>query len=773
MFSIGLRGRFGSYNHHELALARQKQDFGKILTRIRTTRSDEASSRLLSADQSQDHGSTSQTALESRQAGIPLSRLDSSGSPSRQDTSSSADLSGIDRTRKLVKLILDSDDIKRNLVASEFLELTEAEFQDVLDAAAIILHRRTTWNNLTFSCHFTKFICLASLLGLPLLYFSMGSVMNMISPDEYDGPDEKPEMPALRWSLSSIGTIASILLPMIILQNRGYNHIYDTLESRGQKIRKLRNQFQEFCASIRESGLRRIRCTDTPCSISKESITRFFTYAGLAGSFVVGTGIVGIAPYIDAINCANGTTYVSNLVSLIHRGDSLSQQAQDVIWWVHFSGAYICNITVPLVFMANVFSGLKQDVMELFGGARYRNERVQDTVHSLRTLLARLKRHADFEQFVDDLMCQKYIDSPEFMLMDYASKMELDADRLEMSGLTRDVLDRHGLERTDLAVFCSDAEQVMAALPDRTIQPAEALKLINDLRFDVSFRNRVLNGLKFEDATYSDGWVRFVGGARTLARLGLGWLAMNSLSGAFSSRTIVQHYKNEAGIANNAVLTCALFANKTIPPFSSIKFHAGTASAAAQGIALGNAAMNTLDTGWIMLMMGYSCITAGTRILPELIATTAGGKICEFLSVQQSPKVFFSAALGTLGTMMYVYGISQSCQNNNEVIMLRECPHLSDIPDSPITCEYRGSCYTYMAYIAAALPLPLISDWNFFMTRTGLLRSPVANRNANSDTAREVQSRQEEEDVEQQQETALLTVAAMDQQAGSSATGTY
>ena len=105
--------------------------------------------------------------------------------------------------------------------------------------------------------------------------------------------------------------------------------------------------------------------------------------------------------------------------------------------------------------------------------------------------------------------------------------------------------------------------------------------------------------------------------------------------------------------------------------------------------------------------------------------------------------------------------------------MLRECPHLSDIPDSPITDEYRGSCRTYATFIAAVLPLPLISDWNFFMTRTGLLRSPVANRNANSDTAREVQSRQEEEDVEQQQETALLTVAAMDQQAGSSATGTY
>ena len=176
-----------------------------------------------------------------------------------------------------------------------------------------------------------------------------------------------------------------------------------------------------------------------------------------------------------------------------------------------------------------------------------------------------------------------------------------------------------------------------------------------------------------------------------------------------------------------------------------------------------------------MLMMGYSCITAGTRILPELIATTAGGKICEFLFVQQNPEVFFSAALGTLGTLMYVYGISQSCQHNNEVIMLRECPHLSDIPYSPITCEYRGSCHTHMAYIAATLPLPLISDWDYILTRARLSGRSVlcslANRNANSDTEREVQSRQEDEDVEQQQETALLTVATMDQQAGSSANG--
>ena len=80
-----------------------------------------------------------------------------------------------------------------------------------------------------------------------------------------------------------------------------------------------------------------------------------------------------------------------------------------------------------------------------------------------------------------------------------------------------------------------------------------------------------------------------------------------------------------------------------------------------------------------------------------------------------------------------------------------------------------------MAYIAATLPLPLISDWDYILTRARLSGRSVlcslANRNANSDTEREVQSRQEDEDVEQQQETALLTVATMDQQAGSSANG--
>ena len=773
MFSIGIRGRFGSYDHHELALARQKQDFGNILTRIRTTSPNEASIRLLSADQSQDHGSTSQTALESRQAGIPLSRLDSSGSLSRQDTPSSDDLSGIDKTRKLVKLILDSDDIKRNLVASEFLTLTDAQFQDILDEAAAILRDKKTLYDRVLTSYSTRNVCFVMFLLFPI-YFSVGYMIDIIDADERDGLNKDPEMFAPQRFFSSFWAVTGIICSIGMIHLSSYNHVHDTLVSRGQKIRELRNQFQEFCASIRESGLRRICCTDTLCSISKESITRFFTYAGLAGAVVVGTGIIGIAPYRDAMNCADSVTYLSSRALLKLNGDSISQQTQDVIWWTHFAGAYVCNIIVPLVFMTRVFSGLKQDVMEFFGGARYRNEHVQDTVHNLRALLARLSQDNDLEQFTENLMHQKYIGSPELMLMDYASKMELDADTLEMKGVTQDVLGQHGLERTDLAVFCSEAEQVIAALPDRTIHPAEALEWINDLRFDVSFRNRVLNGLKFEDATYSDGWVRFVGGARTLARLGLGWLAMNSLSGTFSSRRIVQHYRNEAGIAKNATLTCALFANKTIPPFDAVRFHAGTASAAAQGIALANAAINTLDTGWIMLMMGYSGITAGTRILPKLKATTAGGKICEFLSVQQSPKAVFSAALATFGTIVYVHGISRFCQNNNEVIMLRECPHLSDMPESPIACEYRESCYTHMACIAATLPLPLISDWNYILTRAELLchsiRCSIVNRNANSNTGRELQSRQE--DAEQQQETALLTIATMDQQADFSATGT-
>ena len=158
MFSIGIRGRFGNYDHRELSLARQRPDFGNILTRIRTTSPDETSNHLLSAEQSPDHGSTSHTALKSRQTGIPLSRLDSSGSPSRQGTSPSADLSGIDKTRKLVKLILDSDDIKRNLVASEFLELTEAEFQDILDEAAAILRDKTTLSDQASTTHLIKMI---------------------------------------------------------------------------------------------------------------------------------------------------------------------------------------------------------------------------------------------------------------------------------------------------------------------------------------------------------------------------------------------------------------------------------------------------------------------------------------------------------------------------------------------------------------------------------------------------------------------------------------
>ena len=412
--------------------------------------------------------------------------------------------------------------------------------------------------------------------------------------------------------------------------------------------------------------------------------------------------------------------------------------------------------------MANIFSGLKQDVVELFGGARYRNERVQDIVHNLRALFARLLQDDNFERFAEDLIHQKYIGSPECMLMDYVSKIELDANALEVGGVTRDILDQHGLERTCLAVFCSEAKQIMDALPDREIDPAEALELINDLRFDVSFRNKVLSELKFEDARYHDRWVRFTGGARTLARLGLGWLAMNTFSGTFSSSMIVRHYRHEAGIAGNAALSCELFANKTITPFNSVRFHMGTASSAVHGIALGNAAMNTLDAGWIMFMMGYSSITTGTRILPGLSATTAGGKICGFLG--KASRLLPALVPSTIGTALYVHGISLSCQNSNDVVTLMECPHLLDMPDSPFIHRYRGSCYMHMVYMASVLPLPLINDWNYILKQAGssLFRA-ATNEDANSNTEREIQSRQES--VELQREAAPLTVATTDQEA--------
>ena len=235
---------------------------------------------------------------------------------------------------------------------------------------------------------------------------------------ELNGESEvSTEQQTLAIICATVGALVSIGMMNV----SGHIHARDALASGSRKIRELRNQFQEFCASIRESGSRRVCCTDTPCSISKESITRFFTYAGLAGAVVVGTGLIGIAPYRDAMNCADSVTYLSSRALLKLNGDSISQQTQDVIWWTHFAGAYVCNIIVPLVFMTRVFSGLKQDVMEFFGGARYRNEHVQDTVHNLRALLARLSQDNDLEQFTENLMHQKYIGSPELMLMDYAS----------------------------------------------------------------------------------------------------------------------------------------------------------------------------------------------------------------------------------------------------------------------------------------------------------------------------------------------------------------
>ena len=715
MFSIGLRGRFGSYDHRELALARQKQDFGNILTRIRTTSPDEASINLLSAGQSQDHGSTSQTALESRQAGIPLVRLDSSGAPSRQDAPSSADLSGIDKTRQLVKLILDSDYIKRNLVASEFLTLTEVEFQDVLNEAAAILRDKKISRDKA-SANYSK--CNYLLMGVALLAITYLSMFHVIDDrncwwDRLNWETERSVADRLFMFFQIIGIT---LFSISTMHFNGYAHARDALASRGREIRELRNQFQEFCASIRESGLRRVCCTDTLCSISKESITRFFTYAGLAGAFVVGTGIVGIAPYLDA---SNGADEAVRLWSGNHgpANDSMSQQGSDVLWWAHFSSIYLCNLGVPLVFMASIFSGLKQDITEAFCGARYRNERVQDTVHNLRALLTRLFQDDDMEKFAEDLMHQKYIGSPELMLMDYASKMELNADQLEMNGVTQDVLGQHGLERTDLDVFCSEAKQVMDALPDRTIHPAEALKLINDLRFDGSFRNKVLNGLKFEDATYNDVWVRFVGGARALTRLGLGWLTMSSLTETFSSNMTVRYYRNEAGIAVNTPLTCELFANKTIPPFDTTRFYVGTASAAAQGVALSNAVMTTLDTGWIMLTVGCSLVAARARILPRLKATTACGKIRELVFMRPNAEIFVSALTSFAVTGAYVHSWSY-CQNTSNAIILKECPHLS-IPTPPTIDELRGfrSSIPAVACMAFALPLPLIDDWTCILRK--------------------------------------------------------
>ena len=671
MFSIGTRGRFGNYNHHGLALARQKQDFGNILTRVRAARSDETSSHLSVADELQDHDGTSQTALKSRQVGIPLSRLDSSESLSRQDIPSFADLSEIDRTRELVKLILDTDYIKRNLVASEFLMLTETEFQGILDDAAAILRDQETLYNRAIGIYSTTFLCAATIGLLPILFSTLYMFDALGAHCEHGTRDEETEQPAL---LPLIGTVAGVLGSIGVMQLGGYLNSPAALRRSGEKIRELRNQFREFCASIRESGLRRVCCTDTPCSISKESITRFFTYAGLAGAFVVGAGVIGASPCLEALNNSDGTVRVNDRISLTLSGNCLLQPVQLGVRWASFLGTYVCNLGIPLIFMTSIFSGLKQDVMELFCGARYRNERVQNTAHNLRALLARLLQDHNTRKFVEDLMNQKYTGSPELMLMDYVSKMELDADALEMSGVTQDILDNHGLERTDLAVFCSTAKQIMDALPDRTMDIAEAMELINDLRFDVSFRNKVLSELKFEDARYSDGWVRFTGGARTLTRLGLGWLAMNTFFGTFSSRMIVRHYRHEARIAENATLSCALFANKTIIPFDTVRFHAGVASSAAHGVALSNAAMNTLDTGWIMLTMGCSGITTRKQVLPRLKAAIAGGKMLEFLDKTRRRTLIPALGLSAAGTALYAYTISLSCQTSNDVIMLRECP---------------------------------------------------------------------------------------------------
>ena len=211
------------------------------------------------------------------------------------------------------------------------------------------------------------------------------------------------------------------------------------------------------------------------------------------------------------------------------------------------------------------------------------------------------------------------------------------------------------------------------------------------------------------DATYDDRWVRLVGGARTIVRLGLGWLSMNSLSGTFASPMIVSHYRNEAGIARNVTLTCALFANKTITPFDAVTFHAGVLSYASQGISLSDAEVSTLDAGWMAAMMIYSGVTAGTRLFPRLNAETACAGIKEGLKATW--KEIVATLAGSSGALMYLYIAHQSGGKNDVAVMLSECPYLSDVPDSPIVYEYRGSNHASVACLSAILPTASISAW--------------------------------------------------------------
>ena len=158
----------------------------------------------------------------------------------RQDTSSSADLSGVDKTRELVRLILGTDDIKRNLVASEFLALTEAEFQDILDEAAAILrskkasHDRTLYDCSAAAPEIIGLVGWIAILGIfRSIYYAVsmqqGNTEEAIIGDEKGISNLMAILYCFALALTSINTI----------QVSGCIHACDSLVSRGKKIREL------------------------------------------------------------------------------------------------------------------------------------------------------------------------------------------------------------------------------------------------------------------------------------------------------------------------------------------------------------------------------------------------------------------------------------------------------------------------------------------------------------------------------------------------------
>ena len=700
------QGRFGNYDYRELVHAKSKRDFVDILTqaKVSTSGESEPASHPSTTGGRQRHRSASQALFNARVVDHPLPGTDLPiKSRSHQDTSFSVELLPVNRTNRLVRLILDDGKMKSDILAREFLDLTEAQFQDILDKAAAILRERKIDN--------TPYMngCAMLAIGIAIAFAMYFASFNLTGLIPFEGTMSLILMGIGMYFVAGFGSTG-------MMYANGCIDASVAVKSKGKKIRELRDQFQTFCTSVRESGLRQACCSDIACSIpKKESIIKFATYAGLTGAVVVGGGLVGVAPFLDALASGFGSNgFWGNIVE-IASGNPISQQAQDVLWWIHFVGTYACELGVPLVFLASIFSGLKHDFMEFCYGAKQRNERVQDTVNNLRALLAKFDRDQNYTEFVEGLMHQKRVESSELMIMDCISKEGLNADALETRGLTQNKLEEHDLKKADLAVFCSDAKKVMEDLPDREISPDEALELVNSLRFDVTFRNKVLNGLKFKDATYNDGWVRFVGGARTVVRLGLAWLSMNSLSGTFASPMIVSHYRSEAGIASNVTLTCALFANKTIKPFNAVTFHTGVASYASQGISLSDAEVGTLDAGWMMIMMSYSSITEGTRIFPKLNAESVCGKVKE--GFKETWKEIVATIAGGSGALMYIYIAHLSGGKNDDAIMLLECPYLSDVPNSPIVYEYRGSNNVSLGCLFSILNLASIKAWYYFLDK--------------------------------------------------------